>query len=83
MKWLINVVHLDVDEIMCQRRELPKLQHSYFQKRSGFTTRMVKKIPRDFTVTNNTVICVEHFEEDDITCYKTQHQPEGKHLRNY
>ena len=52
-------------------------------KKSGFTTRMVKKIPRDFTVTNNTVICAEHFEEDDITCYKTQHQPEGKHLRNY
>ena len=67
-------MHLDVNQIMCQRREPPKLQHSYFQK-SGFTTRMVKKTPRDFTVTNNTVICAEHFEEDDIIRYKPNTNP--------
>ena len=53
------------------------------QKKVDLRQEWLKKIPRDFTITNNTVICVEHFEEDDIIRYKTQHQPEGKHLRNY
>ena len=48
---------------------------TFLFKKNGFTTRMVKKIPRDFTVTNNTVICAEHFEEDDIIRYKPNTNP--------
>ena len=35
----------------------------------------LKKIPRDFTVNNNTVIWAEHFEEDDIIRYKPNTNP--------
>ena len=71
---MVNVVHLDVDQIMCQKGNHQSYNIPISQK-SGFTTRMVKKIPSDFTVTNNTVICAEHFKEDDIIRYKPNTNP--------
>ena len=46
-----------------------------FPKKGDLRQEWLKKIPRDFTVTNNTVICAKHFEEDDIICYKPNTNP--------
>ena len=44
-------------------------------KKEDLLQEWLKKIPRDFTVTNNTVICAKHFEEDDIIRYKPNTKP--------
>ena len=46
-----------------------------FPKKENLRQEWLKKIPRDFTVTNNTVICAKHFEEDDIIRYKPNTNP--------
>ena len=46
-----------------------------FQKKVDLRQEWFKQIPRDFAVTNNTVICAEHFDENDIIRYKPTTNP--------
>ena len=42
-----------------------------FPKNDVLRKEWIRRIPRDLTITKTTVICVKHFEEDDIIRYKS------------
>ena len=46
----------------------------YFPKSDVLRKEWIRRILRDLTITKTTVICVKHFEEDDIIRYKSQIQ---------
>ena len=42
-----------------------------FPKNETVKNEWIRKIPRDLTVTKYSVVCIKHFEEDDIIRYKS------------
>ena len=43
----------------------------YFPKNDVLRKELIRRFPRDLAITKTTVICVKHFEEDDIIWYKS------------
>ena len=41
-----------------------------FPKNVELKNKWLRKIPREIDVTKNTVVCIKHFDEDDVILYK-------------
>ena len=41
-----------------------------FPKNESHRKEWIRRIPRDLTITKNTVVCIKHFHEEDIICFK-------------
>ena len=50
---------------------LHQLLYFLFLKNDVLRKKWIRRIPRELTITKTTVICVKHFEEDDIIRYKS------------
>ena len=41
-----------------------------FPKNESHRKEWIRRIPRDLTITKNTVVCIKHFHEEDIIRFK-------------
>ena len=49
-----------------------------FPKNVELKNEWLRKIPRDINVTKNTVVCIKHFDDDDVILYKKSENPDDK-----
>ena len=48
-----------------------------FPKLERLRNEWIRKIPRDLTITKNTVVCIKHFHENDIERFKKPQTKDG------
>ena len=52
-----------------------------FPKNEKLKEEWLRKIPREVAITNNTVVCIKHFHEDDILLHKLQRKKDAPDIK--